>query len=245
DAPHLVLAPLSISDCVFTSAWAVNLAQRFQTAAIVLSDQFLGQSSAVVEPPSDVGPEDINTVEDADGTYLRYALTYSGLSPQAVPGDPGHRFTADGLEHNEKGTPSASADDHQAQLDKRARKLLEIDAGTDWGEVCGHGAIGLVCFGSASAAVHEAARVLDAAGIACRSIALRLLSPLPMAELAEAFDACESLIVVEQNHGAQLLHYLRGEMALAGAVHSVALPGPVPITAMRIVSAAKEVLDHE
>ncbi|MEH6593630.1 MAG: 2-oxoacid:acceptor oxidoreductase family protein, partial [Halioglobus sp.] len=42
DAPHLVLAPLDIADCVFTTGWAVNLAQQLQTAAIVLSDQFIG-----------------------------------------------------------------------------------------------------------------------------------------------------------------------------------------------------------
>jgi 2-oxoglutarate ferredoxin oxidoreductase subunit alpha len=44
DAPQLVLAPLDIADCVFTTGWAVNLAQQLQAAAIVLSDQFIGQS---------------------------------------------------------------------------------------------------------------------------------------------------------------------------------------------------------
>ena len=52
DAPHLVLAPLSIRDCVFTTQWAVQLAEHLQTVAIVLSDQSLGQSQAIIEAPS-------------------------------------------------------------------------------------------------------------------------------------------------------------------------------------------------
>ena len=38
DAPHLVLAPLSVTDCLFTMQWAVHLAEALQTAAVVLSD---------------------------------------------------------------------------------------------------------------------------------------------------------------------------------------------------------------
>ena len=48
DAPRLVLAPSSISDCVATTQWAVELAETLQAPAIVLSDQFMGQSRAVV-----------------------------------------------------------------------------------------------------------------------------------------------------------------------------------------------------
>ncbi len=44
DAPHLVLAPTSIADCIFTMQWSVHLAETLQTPAIVLSDQSLGQT---------------------------------------------------------------------------------------------------------------------------------------------------------------------------------------------------------
>ena len=52
DAPHLVLAPQSVGDCVFTRQWATYLAEALQAPAIVLSDQFMGQSRAapVSEP---------------------------------------------------------------------------------------------------------------------------------------------------------------------------------------------------
>lgn len=249
DAPHLVLAPLSIADCVFTTGWAVQLAERLQTAAIVLSDQFLGHSTAVVSPPreppaSEGGLADLAASQvEASEPFQRYALTESGVSPRSVPGQPGRRYTADGLEHNESGTPSASASDHAVQLDKRLRKLGQIDVGENWGEVVGEGPVALLCFGSSSAAVNAAQELLTARGVACRSIALRLLAPLPVAQLAEALDGCEQLVVIEQNHGAQLLRYLRGEMALAGAVHSIARPGPIPLAAAVIATEVEELLN--
>ena len=45
DAPHLVLAPQSIADCLFTTQWAVYLAEALQAPAVVLSDQFIGRPS--------------------------------------------------------------------------------------------------------------------------------------------------------------------------------------------------------
>jgi 2-oxoglutarate ferredoxin oxidoreductase subunit alpha len=150
DVPHLVLAPLDIADCVFTTGWSVNLAQHLQTTAIVLSDQFIGQSTAVVCAPRRC--ENILTTATRATDYLTYKLTSSGLSYVASPSDISRRFTADDLEHNEKGTPSATHSEHLHQLDKRAYTLTGFDFGLDWAEVAGTGAVALICFGSASAA---------------------------------------------------------------------------------------------
>ncbi len=53
DAPRLVLAPTSIADCLATTQWAVQLAEALQAPAIVLSDQFMGQSRAIIDRPAD------------------------------------------------------------------------------------------------------------------------------------------------------------------------------------------------
>ena len=52
DAPRLVLAPTSIADCLATTQWAVQLAESLQAPAIVLSDQFMGQSRAIIDRPA-------------------------------------------------------------------------------------------------------------------------------------------------------------------------------------------------
>jgi len=246
DAPHLVLAPLDIADCVFTTGWAVNLAQQLQTAAIVLSDQFIGQSTAVVSEPrrcENTVPAPVPASEEGD--YLRYKLTASGISTVASPGDVDRRFTADGLEHNEKGTPSAKQSDHQLQLDKRADKLADFDFGEDWGVTSGSGPVALVCFGSSSASVAEAAALLAEHAVDTRVISLRLLAPLQTAPLTDALAGCEQLIVVEQNHSRQLFHYLKGQMDFQQQVHSYAMAGPVPLNPQNIAQRVLEVIGND
>lgn len=242
DAPHLVLAPLDIADCVFTTGWAVQLAQQLQTAAIVLSDQFIGQSTAIVSEPRRCEIAVTAAPANEDGDYLRYKLTSSGVSTLASPGDADRRFTADGLEHNEKGTPSAKHSDHQRQLDKRQDKLTGFDFGDDWADMAGSGAVALVCFGSSSAAVAEAARILEERAVSSRLINLRLLAPLQTAALAEALLGCEQVFVVEQNHSKQLFHYLKGHMDFQQQVYSYALAGPVPLSPNNIAQQVLEVI---
>jgi 2-oxoglutarate ferredoxin oxidoreductase subunit alpha len=241
DAPHLVLAPLDVADCVFTTGWAVTLAQYLQTAAIVLSDQFLGQSTAVVSAPRRCEWRPPAPTAAGDNEFLRYRLTDSGLSTLAFPGDPDHRYTADGLEHNERGTPSAGETDHRRQLDKRRAKLVDFDFGDDWARISGDGPVVLLAFGSAASAIEEAASLLDAAGIEVTTVALRLLAPLPAAALAAVLADCSQLVVVEQNHGAQLCHYLRSQLELP-PWSSYAVPGPVPLSAEAIARFTMEVL---
>lgn len=246
DAPHLVLAPLDIADCVFTTSWAVHLAQQLQTAAIVLSDQFIGQSTAVVsEPRRCPSPAAAATPVgdgDGDGDYLRYKLTASGVSALASPGDADQRFTADGLEHNEKGTPSAKHSDHQQQLQKRQDKLEQFVYGENWAQIEGSGAVGLVSFGSSSAAVAEAAGLLQERGIPTRTVALRLLAPLQADALTQVLADCAQVFVIEQNHGKQLYYYLRGHMDFQQTLHSYAMAGPVPLNAGQIAQNVTEAL---
>jgi 2-oxoglutarate ferredoxin oxidoreductase subunit alpha len=245
DAPHLVLAPLGIADCVFTTGWAVQLAQALQTAAIVLSDQFLGQSTAVVRSPRTAGPlAAVARGAEHNNDYLRYRLTASGISTIAAPGDADQRFTADGLEHNEAGTPSARQSDHLQQLEKRRTKLIDHDFGPDWAVVNGDGVVALVGFGSTSAVLTAVAAELARGDITTRTISLRLLAPLPLADLKRALADAEQVVVVEQNHGAQLLQYLRGQIDFSQPVHSYAMPGPVPLNVKHITASIKASLDH-
>jgi 2-oxoglutarate ferredoxin oxidoreductase subunit alpha len=54
DAPHVVMAPTSMADCLFTTQWAVHVAEALQTPVIVLTDQALAQSRAIIERPQRV-----------------------------------------------------------------------------------------------------------------------------------------------------------------------------------------------
>jgi len=228
DAPHLVLACNSVADCLGTTQWAVQLAEVLQTPAIVLSDQFLGQARSVVDRPVDMPAGcDRATAAAATPGYKRYAITDSGVSPMAIPGTAGLAYTADGLEHAERGTPSSQASDHFIQLDKRRRKLESHDYGTRWADVEGdpRAECAIITFGSCTGPVREALALAAADGVSARLISLRLLAPMPVEQLATALDGVTRLLVIEQNHSAQLHKYLRAECDLPGRVTSLHRPG--------------------
>ncbi len=241
DAPHLVLAPLSIGDCVFTFEWAVQLAEHLQSVAIVLSDQSLGQSRAVVDTPRQSAQQLARKLEaDPDEHYRRYALTDDGVSPMTLPGTPGGMYTADGLEHSPAGIPSSMARDHLEQLTKRLTKLTGFDYGNDWAEIEGDGDVCLLTWGSSTGAVREAARRLTAMGQGTRVIALRLIMPLLGPQLAAALEGCRRVLVIEQNQGGQLFGYLHSRQSLPADARSLARPGPLPIRPGEIVAAVRE-----
>jgi 2-oxoglutarate ferredoxin oxidoreductase subunit alpha len=241
DAPRLVLAPTSIADAIATTQWAVELAEALQSPAIVLSDQFMGQSRAVIDRPAPQARAAGRLTAAAHAPdYKRYRVTESGVSPMAIPGTPGVAYTADGLEHTEGGIPSSQAGVHRQQLDKRARKLALHDFGPRWGDVEGDGDVALVTFGSTTAAVREAAARAAARGVGVRTIALRLLAPLPGRELLDALAGVRRLLVVEQNHGGQLHRYLRAMVDLPCPAAAFHRPGPLPLRPSELLDAILE-----
>ncbi|NIR31322.1 MAG: 2-oxoacid:acceptor oxidoreductase subunit alpha [Gammaproteobacteria bacterium] len=230
DAPHLVLAPTQVADCLFTTQWAVYLAERLQTPAVVLSDQFLGQARSVIDRPPEVGfAAQRERAVNGGEAYGRYRLTPNGVSPVAVPGAPGGEYTADGLTHDEFGTPSSRAGDHRAQLDKRRDKLAAFDYGPHWADVEGEGKLAVITWGSVTGAVREAVDGLRAAGTPVRLIALRLLAPMLHERLAAALDGVQRVLVVEQSHSGQFHGYLRAQGELSAVVQAFHRPGPLPI----------------
>ncbi|MBM3555031.1 MAG: 2-oxoacid:acceptor oxidoreductase subunit alpha, partial [Alphaproteobacteria bacterium] len=230
DAPHYVVAPVSVSDCMFTTQWAVHLAETTQTPAIVLSDQYLGQARAISDRPASVAfPTKRLVAENPGAGYARYALTESGVSPMAIPGTKGGQYTADGLEHGVKGTPSSQASDHQSQLDKRLKKITALDYGNHWAEIdgAGEGEIAIVTWGSTASTAKEALDRARKRGLKARLIALRMLLPVQKEKLSAALAGVKRVMVIEQSHGAQFHHYLRAFYDLPGEVEILARPGPL------------------
>jgi len=237
DAPHLVLAPTSIDDCAFTTEWAVRLAERLQAVAIVLSDQALGQSRAIVDPPRRAPVLQGRAAAVAgEESYARYALTEDGVSPMARPGTSGCIYTADGLEHAVDGHPSSTASDHRQQLEKRYSKLARFDYGEDWAVRQGEGDLCLLTWGSCSGVVEEAAERLRATGMSIQSLTIRLLSPLPIDLLRTALRGIQQVVVVEQNQHGQLFHYLNSFQLLSAGARVLAHSGPLPIRPAQVVA---------
>ncbi len=242
DAPHIVTAATSVEDCIFTTQWTVHLAEAMQTAAIVLSDQFMGQASAVIDPPANISfmAQRLVEPEPVEG-FMRYAVTESGVSPMSLPGTAGGQYTADGLEHNPKGLPSTLMEDHRDQMDKRDRKVSEFNYGDHWADVEGEESSELVVltWGSTTNAVREGLERLNAEGISAKLVAMRLLSPAVPKQFDAVLEGAKRILVVEQSHSGQFLKLLRANYDLPGEVRSFRRAGPLIIRPGEIVDTVK------
>jgi 2-oxoglutarate ferredoxin oxidoreductase subunit alpha len=242
DAPHLVVAANSVTDCVYTTQWAVHLAEATQAPIIVLSDQFIGQATAVVDPiPAINFLTKRKLAEDVKENFERYAITADGISPMPLPGTPGGQYTADGLEHCAQAKPSGLADDHVAQLDKRARKIDEFDYGQHWADIQGDGELAVITWGSTTSTVREAIGRLPAELSAnLKLISLRLLLPAQPSKMAKALRGVKRLMVIEQNHSGQLYRFLRAWYELPADVESLHRPGPSVFRPGEIAAALRD-----
>ncbi len=249
DAPHVVLAPLGVADCLFTTQWAVHVAETLQCPAIILSDQSIGQARVLIERPADVafigGRKTWAAKTSESGTdYLRYAITADGVSPMALPGTAGGQYTADGLTHAENGNPSSRSFDQKNQMDKRQRKIEQFDFGDRWGVAEGSGTTVILTWGSLTGAAREAARMLADDGTQVRLVALRQMLPFPTEGLARALEGAQRILIVEQSHAAQFHRYLKAHADLPGEVRRLNREGPRLIGPEEITATIKEWSDQ-
>lgn len=228
DAPHIVVAPTSVTDCVYTTQWAVHLAEATQAPVIVLSDQFIGQANVIVEPvPEITFFAKRKLAENITDDFERYAITADGVSPMPLPGMAGGQYTADGLEHSPKAVPSGMASNHTEQLDKRARKIADFDYGQHWAEIDGDGDLAIITWGSTTSVAREAiGRLPGDIASRLRLISPRLLLPVRPEEMAAALDGVSRVLVIEQNHSGQFYRFLRAWYDLPADVQPMYRPGP-------------------
>jgi len=157
-----------------------------------------------------------------------------------LPSTPGGQYTADGLEHAESGRPSSGVADHNQQLDKRLRKIVDFDYGGHWAQIEGDGPAAIITWGSSTGPVREAMRRLDPDGKRLRLISLRLISPAQPKALADALEGCEQILVIEQSQMAQFFGHLKAQFDLPAMADLYARPGPQLFRAAEIATKLEE-----
>jgi 2-oxoglutarate ferredoxin oxidoreductase subunit alpha len=210
--PRIVLTPGSIEECFADTALAFNLAERYQCPVIVAVDQDLVLSRATVAalPLDGVRIDRGERLSDADAArlgaaYERYALTASGISPRAVPGQPGVRVLSSGDAHDHRGVIDVEEPAvRRAMVEKRLRKTREVWRHARSVEIEGDGDVLVIALGAACGPVGEAAARLRRDGLAVRLARIRGLWPFPTEALAPEVARARRVLVVEHNATGQI-----------------------------------------
>ncbi len=261
EVQRVVLAPTSVTDCLWTMVEAFNLSEELQLPAIVLQDTVLAVRTESIPRPDLSKAYVVNrrTFAYADDSrnghgydaasgperYLRYQLTEDGVSPMAIPGTPGGGYVATGLEHTQAANTSSDAKNHAAMTEKRFKKmetaLRKAPAAHYYGDPSAE--IGFLTWGSTWGVVVEAVDRLAAQGIRVHAMAPRLLWPLATHQIDPFLEGKRTIVVPEVNYTGQFaqlldMHYRHTEFQRLNVY------GGQPFSVSQIVEAITGALVH-
>ena len=126
----------------------------------------------------------------------------------SLPGQKDGAYVPTGLEHDEKGRPSYSPQNHQSMVKKRFEKLHKALESFDGYELFKNGAneynIGLISWGSTEGPIREALDLLSSENISVPLLQIKLLNPLPEKAIQNFVESLDNIVIVEHNYQGQL-----------------------------------------
>jgi 2-oxoglutarate ferredoxin oxidoreductase subunit alpha len=276
DYPRIVVAPTDQLDLFRTMPELFNLCDKYQCPGLVLSDLLISEGTASIDPddldfavkidrgelilpngngdglPAVALAKEGNGANPGGGyndkTYLRYQNTPSGISPRAVPGVPGHIYTAATDEHDEDGTlisdEFTNPQKRRMMVEKRARKMEGAVTDISPPKLVGpeQADVTLVGWGSSEGVIREAVEKLAGEeGIVANQLAIKWIVPLHAAEISRILAGSRRIIMVENNQSGQFSRYLRSETGIEAHGHIRKYDGE-PFMPHHIVEGVKEQL---
>ncbi len=253
DTKHILLFPANPTECFELAVTAFDLADRFQTPVLMLSDLDVGMNDWVTptlvwddayvpERGRVLNAEDLERID----VFRRYADEDEDfVTPRTLPGvsAKGAYFTR-GSGHTREGAYTETPHEYQAVLDRLRRKhaaaarhvpqpIVELREGAG---------IGVVTLGGCDLAVREALDELAADGILADYMRVRAF---PFGDAVEQFLSRHDVVfVVEQNRDAQLRSLLVLETPVPkSSLRSVLAYGGFPLSAGDVVDSVKAQLE--
>jgi 2-oxoglutarate ferredoxin oxidoreductase subunit alpha len=246
DTRHILLFPANPNECFHFAVKAFDLAERFQTPVIMMSDLDIGMNDWVVPRLTwdDTYKPDRGRVLDAEdlekkiGKFQRYNNEDENfVAARTLPGvsEKGSYFTR-GSGHNKFGGYTEIPDEYQEVMDRLKKKHAAAAKFIPEPEyVPREGArFGVIAIGGCDPAVREALDQLDRQGTPADYLRVR---GFPFGETVERFLAKHDFcFVVEQSRDAQLRSLLILETAVPKEkLRSVLVYGGFPLSSRHVV----------
>jgi 2-oxoglutarate ferredoxin oxidoreductase subunit alpha len=211
--PKVVLAPGSQEESFEFGQQALNLAVHLQTPVIVVSDKFLGESSASLidfakqKPQIDSGKHEDSPLPG----FQRYRTDIDdGISPLTYPGQKDGEFLSNSYEHDAFGYATENSAIAQSMAQKRQKKLQTAQKLAPKDLVYGpkNAKKLIICWGSPTAALREMIAAYQLPDY--QLLQVRTLWPLS-SHLESIIKKYRQVILVENNQTAQLGRLLKSQ----------------------------------
>lgn len=248
DSPRVVMAPSDAEECYCGIQAAFDIAEKYQTPVIFLSDLFLGSRNETVTLSECIDRQRCarkKPTADELKDYLRYRITDDGVSPLIVPGEPGAFYTITGLEHTTRGTPNYESEVHSMMTAKRHRKFQAMRVDLPPAVILGDrdAEIGITGWGSTIGAIIEGMALARKQGVKSKLIKSIMINPQHEESFRDFFASCKRIIAAEMNFQGQYAALLKSRYCIAPI--EIHIPAVDPVSprkiAEKIMEAAREI----
>lgn len=213
EAPLIVMAASSSSDCFYSAFEAAKLSVEHMTPVILLTDGSLANGSEVFKIPrmSSMAKIKPPIVKANDPKYKPYARDKKKLSrPWAIPGTEGLRHRIGGLEkENISGNVSQVPENHQLMSELREEKVERVTNYIPEQKIIGdeNADVLVVSWGGTYGVMLTAVEEMLEEGHSVAMIHFKHIKPLPK-NTEDILSRFKKIIVCEINLG-QFVNYLR------------------------------------
>lgn len=213
--PRIVIAPGDAVEAFEYTAWAFDMAEKYQLPVIVLVDKYMMEGHMTVNNEKfralsqsiKIERGKILTDEQAaaETDFKRYAFVEDGISPRTLPGQKGGIALSGSDEHDERGLYNEEADNRKAMMDKRFKKLdsamPELPGLQSFGDESSP--LTILSFGSNKLPIMEAMRWLAKENIHVHFVKVPVLDPFPGIAVADVIKKAKKTLVIEGNKTGQ------------------------------------------
>ena len=251
DTRHILLFPSSPAECFEFAVKSFDLAERFQTPVLMLSDLDIGMNDWVIprlQWDDNFRPDrgKVLSAEDlqAAAQYFRYSPEDENhVAARTLPGvDSKGSYFIRGSGHNKLGGYTEVPDEYQEVMDrlKLKHKAAAKHVPSPVIQKRDGARFGVLSSGGCDPAVREALDILESRGVPADYVRVR---GFPFADSVEEFlNSHEFTFVVEQNRDAQLKALLTLETSVPKEkLRSILVYGGFPLSAKSVVD---EILDR-
>lgn len=223
--PRFVLTPGDAAESFHMTRLAFELAEKYQTLAIVVLDKHLSESRySMTLDVTEFKNERYGFAQapalDGVGFYPRYQVTESGVHERSIPGQVGGNYIANSYEHDKYGFATEEGWVRVEQMDKRNKKfeMMKREILPPYIEDNG-GEITLVGFGSTKGALQAGRELLDKEGIKVNILNVSWMWPFPIQAVTDFLNKGVPFAIVEGNSTGQFANVLRQETGLTTPHH--------------------------
>lgn len=206
DFGRIILAPGDLQECIELGVMAFDLADRIQMPVIYISDQYLADSTNLIETPNFSDYKTENHFVETAPDYVRYALEENGISPRGIPGYGEGIVVSDGHEHDQRGQITESRELRNQMVQKRVQKVAYAKSFALPPKQYGEGEIAIIGWGSTKGVIAEVLERISDKRLF--QIHFSWVHPLNLKDL-EILKSTKANIVIENNATGQFSEILK------------------------------------